>query len=192
MPQIDRRCGSRTHFASRCDGVKPRDDLTNILLKLKQFGDLARDTSIDAPANATMCRWQHMRQSKSSEPPPLWNILTRSHFIITILLGSRRGKLERLTSKYISDCVLDVAILDACSAAAESALEGSIFHARVPTHTLPRLLTNSLGNSLPESRCVSRASRQQCRLRATRRSLLTKKIQQGREGAGTCEEVGGW
>ena len=150
----------------------------------------------DAPANATMCRWQHIRQSKSAEPPPLWNILrqdvdgacvlftersdlTRSHFIITILLGSRRSKLERLTSKYIGDCVLDVAILDACSAAAEYALEGFHFSRKgTNTHTLPRLLTDSLGNSLPESRCVSRASRQQCRLRANRRSPLTKKIQQ--------------
>ena len=94
-----------------------------------------------------------MRQSKSAEPPPIWNILrldvdgacvrfterwdlTRSHFIITILLGSRRGKLERLTSKYIGDCALDVAILDACSAAAESALEGFHFSRKgTNTHT---------------------------------------------------------
>ena len=93
-----------------------------------------------------------MRQSRSAEPSPLWNILcqtvdgacvlftersdlTRSHFIITIHLGSRCGKLERLTSKYIGDCVLDVAILDACSAPAESVLEGLHFFTQGHQHT---------------------------------------------------------
>ena len=137
----------------------------------------------DAPANATMCRWQHMRQSKSAEPPPLWNILrldvdgacvrftersdlTRSHFIVTILLGSRRGKLERLTPKYIGDCVLDVAILDACSAAAEYALEGFHFSRKgtnTHTHTHTHTHCQDCSQTVSETLCQSRGAFQELR-----------------------------